>query len=82
MRNILYNITRNFSQYIKTKYEGQYWHALAQRYGAFLVSKLSNVKKTIARKRKHICMLAYSFYESDNRIMRYADALAAAWRYC
>lgn len=27
-------------------------------------------------KQKHICMLAYAFYESDNRIMRYADTLA------
>ncbi len=25
---------------------------------------------------KHICMLAYTFYESDNRVMRYAEALA------
>ena len=24
---------------------------------------------------KKVCMLAYSFYESDNRIMRYARAL-------
>ncbi|PKN89234.1 MAG: hypothetical protein CVU51_01290 [Deltaproteobacteria bacterium HGW-Deltaproteobacteria-1] len=33
-------------------------------------------KENLPKKRKHICMLAYSFYESDNRIMRYADALA------
>jgi len=25
---------------------------------------------------KHICMLAYTFYESDNRVMRYAETLA------
>jgi len=32
--------------------------------------------KTITRKRRHICMLAYSFYEADSRIMHYANALA------
>ena len=24
-----------------------------------------------------VCMVAYSFYESDNRVMRYAEALTA-----
>lgn len=24
-----------------------------------------------------VCMVAYSFYENDNRVMRYAEALAA-----
>ena len=39
-------------------------------------SASSKRKENITRKRRHICMLAYAFYESDNRIMRYADALA------
>ena len=25
---------------------------------------------------RRICMVAYSFYENDNRVMRYAEALA------
>lgn len=25
----------------------------------------------------HVCMIAYSFYEGDNRVMRYAESLAA-----
>ena len=34
---------------------------------------IPNQKKS--QPRKKVCMLAYSFYESDNRIMRYAQAL-------
>ena len=64
-----------FLTYIKTKYEGQYWHVLPKDMARFWSANYKG-KENIPRKRKHICMLAYSFYESDNRIMRYADALA------
>ena len=64
-----------FLTYIKTKYEGQYWHVLPKDMARFW-SASSKRKENIPRKRRHICMLAYAFYESDNRIMRYADALA------
>src|SRR5713101_8068986 len=30
-----------------------------------------------SRKRIRVCMIAYSYYESDNRVMRYAETLAA-----
>lgn len=64
-----------FLNYIKTKYEGQYWHALPRDMARFWSANYRG-KENLPQKRKHICMLAYSFYESDNRIMRYADALA------
>jgi glycosyltransferase involved in cell wall biosynthesis/peptidoglycan/xylan/chitin deacetylase (PgdA/CDA1 family) len=63
-----------FLQHIKTKYEGQYWQPLPKDMAHFWSTNFRS-KKNITRKPKHICMLAYSFYESDNRIMRYADAL-------
>jgi len=63
-----------FLQHIKTKYEGQYWQSLPKDMAHFWSTNFRS-KKNITRKPKHICMLAYSFYESDNRIMRYADAL-------
>jgi glycosyltransferase involved in cell wall biosynthesis len=63
-----------FLQHIKTKYEGQYWQPLPKDMAHFWSTNFRS-KKNIARKPKHVCMLAYSFYESDNRIMRYADAL-------
>jgi glycosyltransferase involved in cell wall biosynthesis/peptidoglycan/xylan/chitin deacetylase (PgdA/CDA1 family) len=64
-----------FLTYIKTKYKDQYWHVLPKDIARFWSSNYKH-KGIIARKPKHICMLAYSFYESDNRIMRYADALS------
>ena len=64
-----------FLTYIKTKYQGQYWHVLPKDMASFWSANYRR-KENINRAPKHICMLAYSFYESDNRIMRYADALA------
>jgi len=64
-----------FLTYIKTKYKDQYWHVLPKEIARFWSSNYKH-KGIIARKPKHICMLAYSFYELDNRIMRYADALS------
>ncbi len=66
----------DFLTYIKTKYEGQYWHVLPKDIARFWSANYKR-KENLPKKRRHICMLAYSFYESDNRIMRYADALAA-----
>ncbi|MEN6321050.1 MAG: glycosyltransferase [Syntrophaceae bacterium] len=61
-------------QYVKEKYEDQYWHSLAKDMARFWVNNYSyETKHTI--KKKHICMLVYSFYESDNRVMRYAETL-------
>ena len=34
------------------------------------------VVSVAAGRKIHACMLSYSFYESDNRVMRYAEALA------
>jgi len=65
----------DFLTYIKTKYEGQYWHVLPKDIARFWSANYKR-EESLPQKRRHICMLAYSFYESDNRIMRYADALA------
>lgn len=69
------NYYEEFLSYIKTKYEGQYWHVLPKDMARFWAANYKR-ETNLPAKRKHICMLAYSFYESDNRIMRYADALA------
>lgn len=60
-----------FLQYVKTKYKDQYWHALPRDVARFW--KSNYLEKS--RKKKRICMLSYSFYENDNRVMRYAEAL-------
>lgn len=79
---------KEFLKYVKTKYEGQYWHALAQDVASYYNGKqkiqtvLSVNPKTLpstascAPRPINACMLVYSFYESDNRVMRYAEALA------
>lgn len=89
---------RNFLEYIKSKYEGQYWHVLPKKIARFWRESNLNtslVIKTDSRQvnespnpiRDHlplpkrrrairVCMLAYTFYESDNRVRRYAETLA------
>lgn len=76
-----------FLEYIKSRYEGEYWHALPREVAriwadkarvlspAPLVAALLPRKPLPLKKSLHACMLVYSFYESDNRVMRYAEAL-------
>jgi len=66
---------RDFLKYIQDQYKDQYWHALPKEMAAFWATHYKT-QEPVKKPPKHICMLAYSFYESDNRIMRYADALA------
>lgn len=60
-------------KYIQDRYPGEYWHGLAKDLSAHC-----KPHKPLRPKRtgRHVCMLAYSHYESDNRIKRYATALA------
>ncbi len=62
-----------FLAYAREKYEGQMWAALprdvARHYCASLPREARN-------SRKKICMLAYTGYETDNRVRRYAEELA------
>jgi glycosyltransferase involved in cell wall biosynthesis/peptidoglycan/xylan/chitin deacetylase (PgdA/CDA1 family) len=76
-----------FLEYIKSRYEGQYWHALPRDVARFWAGKnrvptpappnpISLPLTPLPSPRPiHACMLVYSFYESDNRVMRYAEAL-------
>ncbi len=59
--------------YIQKKYSGQYWQTLPREMGKF-AERIQPSKSQVSSKR--ICMVAYSAYESDNRIIRYAEALA------
>jgi glycosyltransferase involved in cell wall biosynthesis len=68
------SLYEKFLEYIKSKYENQYWHPLPRDVARFWSTHYSN----IARKAEKIraCMVAYTFYESDGRVRRYAEALA------
>jgi glycosyltransferase involved in cell wall biosynthesis len=61
-------------QYIREKYSGEYWHPLPRQVAEF-TAKLA--QPPIRRRTKRICMVTHSFYESDNRVTRYAEALAS-----
>ncbi len=65
---------RDFLQYVKTRYGGQYWQATSREVAKFVVSLA--VRPVLNRTRR-VCMVTHSFYESDNRVTRYAEALAA-----
>ena len=60
-------------EYVRSEYGSDAWFALPREVAAH-VSQFRPQKRAISSKR--ISMLAYSFYESDNRVMRYAEALA------
>jgi glycosyltransferase involved in cell wall biosynthesis/peptidoglycan/xylan/chitin deacetylase (PgdA/CDA1 family) len=64
----------SFLQHLREKYAGAYWHALPREL-------TQHVRKMYPeggpRRPRHACMLSYSFFEQDNRVQRYARALAS-----
>lgn len=77
----------DFLKYIKSSYEGQYWHALPRCVSRYWSSHkqvptpispetISSLPIPLpVHEPIHTCMVVHSFYESDNRVMRYAEAL-------
>lgn len=64
---------RELLEYIRDRYAGEYWHGLAKDLSTFCRPHRPQRAKPSGR---HVCMLAYSHFESDNRIKRYANALS------
>ncbi|HLE17267.1 MAG TPA: glycosyltransferase [Syntrophales bacterium] len=88
---------REFLQYVKSRYEGQYWLALPKEVAEYSKNRSKSVSLSASKSlpksderfknqrdrekgavlcRKKICMLAYTFYETDSRVRMYAEALA------
>lgn len=65
----------DFLTHIKTRYKDLYWHALPKDVARFWAQNYA-VEEKKDRKPLRACMVVYSFYETDNRVMRYAEALA------
>lgn len=63
---------REFLEYLNARYRSSFWSALPRDVAAYC--KRHPALQRVSRKR--VCMVSYSFYESDNRVMRYAEALA------
>lgn len=66
---------REFLEHLEKEYRGQYWLALPRDIARFCAANEA-VRNAPWRRKIRACMLSYSFYESDNRVMRYAEALA------
>jgi glycosyltransferase involved in cell wall biosynthesis len=67
------SVYQEFLTYIRTQYPNAYWHALPRDVARFCTEMQPRPART---RTKSVCMLSYSFYESDNRVMRYAETLA------
>jgi glycosyltransferase involved in cell wall biosynthesis len=61
-------------RYAREKYEGAFWQALPREVARYYCA---SVPVSARNTRKKICMVAYSSYETDNRVRRYAEALAS-----
>lgn len=63
----------DFLRYARETYGDSFWHALPRDVSRFYSS---SVPLGSRNSRKRICMVAYTAYESDNRVRRYAETLA------
>ena len=63
---------RDLLGYVERRYRGNYWQALPKEIADYC-AQFRPRRPRPARKR--VCMLCYSHYEGDNRIMRYAETL-------
>jgi glycosyltransferase involved in cell wall biosynthesis len=62
-----------FLKYIRSRYRQTFWQPLPRELAAFVAV----VKPKLPRKAvRRVCMITHSFYEVDNRVTRYAEALA------
>jgi glycosyltransferase involved in cell wall biosynthesis len=60
-----------FLQHVRARYGNAMWHPLPRE----MASYAANLKPPAPRKPRRICMVTYSHYCSDARVMRYAEAL-------
>jgi glycosyltransferase involved in cell wall biosynthesis/peptidoglycan/xylan/chitin deacetylase (PgdA/CDA1 family) len=62
-----------FLRYVREKYDGSYWPALPREVAQHYSDQIPLASRNT---RKKICMVAYTPYEGDNRVRRYAETLA------
>jgi len=65
---------RQLLEHLRQTYGETFWQPLPRQVADF-VTKLA--LRPTSRRLKRVCMVTHSFYESDNRVTRYAEALAA-----
>jgi len=62
-----------FLSYARERYAGTFWSALPREVSRYYCSQ---VPVNLRNSRKKICMVTHNIYETDNRVRRYAEALA------
>lgn len=69
-----------FLDYVNSRYQDQFWNVLPRDVARFWKEKQQNSVQVwpagMPRGNLRVCMPVYSFYESDNRVIRYAETLA------
>lgn len=60
--------------HVRRHYAGAYWQALPHAVARYAIDLARRPRHS---RPKRVCMVTHSFYESDNRVTRYAEALAA-----
>jgi glycosyltransferase involved in cell wall biosynthesis len=66
------SIYEELLRYVREKYEGSYWPALPREVARYYRDRVPLLARNT---RKKVCMVAYTGYESDNRVRRYAETL-------
>jgi glycosyltransferase involved in cell wall biosynthesis/peptidoglycan/xylan/chitin deacetylase (PgdA/CDA1 family) len=64
---------QEFLQYVQDKYGKTYWQALPREVARYYCASIPQAERNT---RKKVCMVSYSNYTTDNRVRRYAEALA------
>jgi glycosyltransferase involved in cell wall biosynthesis len=59
-------------RYLRERHRGSYWNALPREVARYYRQR---VPVSLRNTRKKICMVAYTPYEADNRVRRYAETL-------
>jgi len=63
---------RNFLDHVKAEYAGRFWSALPREVAAYC----RTFGPAQARPPRRVAMVSFSYYKFDNRVRRYAEALA------
>ncbi|MGA2786466.1 MAG: glycosyltransferase [Verrucomicrobiota bacterium] len=72
LRTFPAGIYEEFLKYAREKYGASFWHPLPKEMAAFV----AQFRPALPPRPKRICMVTYSHFLSDTRVMRYAEALA------
>jgi glycosyltransferase involved in cell wall biosynthesis/peptidoglycan/xylan/chitin deacetylase (PgdA/CDA1 family) len=65
-------IYADFLKYARQQYGDSFWHPLPRELAAYA----ARLKPSRPPKPRHVCMVTYSHFLSDTRVMRYAEALS------